>query len=119
MGVEAPCRAAGVSKRSMYQLFTSKDEVLAASLERAAPTYWETVSVASTDWLSTIAEAAVGVFPAARWILRQSWSRLRFSLGAARRACRRAWTSSRCRRGIRPSLMPVKVRAPLQAVHRW
>ncbi|MET7851700.1 TetR/AcrR family transcriptional regulator [Streptomyces avermitilis] len=41
VGVEALCRAAGVSKRSMYQLFTSKDEVLAASLERAAPTYWE------------------------------------------------------------------------------
>ena len=39
VGVEALCRAAGVSKRSMYQLFTSKDDVLAASLERAAPSY--------------------------------------------------------------------------------
>jgi AcrR family transcriptional regulator len=38
-GVEALCRAAGVSKRSMYQLFDSKDQVLAASLERLAPTY--------------------------------------------------------------------------------
>lgn len=37
VGVEALCRAAGVSKRSMYQLFDSKDEVIAASLERAAP----------------------------------------------------------------------------------
>ncbi|WP_406472089.1 TetR/AcrR family transcriptional regulator [Streptomyces sp. NBC_01615] len=40
VGVEALCRAAGVSKRSMYQLFSSKEEVLAASLERAAQTYW-------------------------------------------------------------------------------
>jgi AcrR family transcriptional regulator len=38
-GVEALCRTAGVSKRSMYQLFDSKDEVLAASLERRAPGY--------------------------------------------------------------------------------
>ncbi|WP_410674954.1 TetR/AcrR family transcriptional regulator [Amycolatopsis sp. cmx-4-68] len=37
IGVEALCQAAGVSKRSMYQLFGSKDELLAASLkERAA-----------------------------------------------------------------------------------
>ncbi|MDC0765420.1 TetR/AcrR family transcriptional regulator [Streptomyces sp. HD] len=39
IGVEALCRTAGVSKRSMYQLFTSKDEVLAASLERRLPAY--------------------------------------------------------------------------------
>lgn len=39
VGVEALCRAAGVSKRSMYQLFDSKDELIAASLERAAPHY--------------------------------------------------------------------------------
>ncbi|MEV6170654.1 TetR/AcrR family transcriptional regulator [Streptomyces sp. NPDC051954] len=39
IGVEALCRAAGVSKRSMYQLFASKDDVLAASLERRAPEY--------------------------------------------------------------------------------
>ena len=39
IGVEALCRSAGVSKRSMYQLFASKDEVLAASLERRAPGY--------------------------------------------------------------------------------
>ncbi|MFD6751779.1 TetR/AcrR family transcriptional regulator, partial [Streptomyces anthocyanicus] len=39
IGVEALCREAGVSKRSMYQLFGSKDEVLAASLERSAPAH--------------------------------------------------------------------------------
>lgn len=36
IGVEALCKSAGVSKRSMYQLFESKDELLAASLERRA-----------------------------------------------------------------------------------
>lgn len=36
IGVEALCKAAGVSKRSMYQLFESKDDLLAASLERRA-----------------------------------------------------------------------------------
>ncbi|MHA5054558.1 TetR/AcrR family transcriptional regulator [Streptomyces sp. SD15] len=49
VGVEALCRAAGVSKRSMYQLFTSKDEVLAASLERAALTYWEALNPREDD----------------------------------------------------------------------
>ncbi|MFF0200708.1 TetR/AcrR family transcriptional regulator [Streptomyces sp. NPDC005017] len=39
VGVEALCREAGVSKRSMYQLFGGKDEVLAASLERRLPGY--------------------------------------------------------------------------------
>ncbi|MFD9188824.1 TetR/AcrR family transcriptional regulator [Streptomyces phaeochromogenes] len=39
IGVEALCRAAGVSKRSMYQLYAGKDEVLVASLERRAPEY--------------------------------------------------------------------------------
>ncbi|MEU4093287.1 TetR/AcrR family transcriptional regulator [Streptomyces sp. NPDC026673] len=39
VGIEALCRTAGVSKRSMYQLFTSKDEVLAASLDRAGSRY--------------------------------------------------------------------------------
>jgi len=39
VGVDALCKAAGVSKRSMYQLFGSKDEVLAASLERSGPGY--------------------------------------------------------------------------------
>ncbi|MEV7890614.1 TetR/AcrR family transcriptional regulator [Streptomyces sp. NPDC002817] len=37
IGVEALCKAAGVSKRSLYQLFASKDELLAVSLgERAS-----------------------------------------------------------------------------------
>jgi AcrR family transcriptional regulator len=39
IGVEALCKAAGVSKRSMYQLFDGKDELLAASLERGASAY--------------------------------------------------------------------------------
>ncbi|MFI6369736.1 TetR/AcrR family transcriptional regulator [Streptomyces sp. NPDC050546] len=39
VGVEALCKAAGVSKRSMYQLFESKDELLAASLEGQAASY--------------------------------------------------------------------------------
>lgn len=37
IGVDAVCRAAGVSKRSMYQLFETKEELIAASLDRAAP----------------------------------------------------------------------------------
>ncbi|MFH9826634.1 TetR/AcrR family transcriptional regulator [Streptomyces bobili] len=36
IGVDALCQAAGVSKRSMYQLFSSKDELLAVSLEECA-----------------------------------------------------------------------------------
>ena len=36
-GIDALCKAAGVSKRSMYQLFTSKDEVLAAALDKQGP----------------------------------------------------------------------------------
>ena len=39
VGVEALCKAAGVSKRSMYQLFESKDELLAASLEKQTDSY--------------------------------------------------------------------------------
>jgi AcrR family transcriptional regulator len=39
IGVEALCKAAGVSKRSMYQLFASKDELLAASLEERASAF--------------------------------------------------------------------------------
>jgi AcrR family transcriptional regulator len=36
VGVETLCKTAGVSKRSMYQLFASKDDLLAASLEDRA-----------------------------------------------------------------------------------
>ncbi|MES5820682.1 TetR/AcrR family transcriptional regulator [Streptomyces sp. RG80] len=39
IGIEALCKAAGVSKRSMYQLFESKDALLAASLERRKSAY--------------------------------------------------------------------------------
>ena len=39
IGVEALCKAAGVSKRSLYQLFESKDELLAASLEERAAAF--------------------------------------------------------------------------------
>ncbi|MFE7741797.1 TetR/AcrR family transcriptional regulator [Nocardia sp. NPDC057455] len=39
IGVDTLCKAAGVSKRSMYKLFDSKDELVAASLERIAPDY--------------------------------------------------------------------------------
>src|SRR6266540_2023447 len=39
IGVEALCKAAGVSKRSLYQLFESKDELLAASLEERATAF--------------------------------------------------------------------------------
>ncbi|QMU67372.1 TetR/AcrR family transcriptional regulator [Streptacidiphilus sp. P02-A3a] len=49
VGVETLCRTAGVSKKSMYQLFASKDEVLAASLERAAPRYRELLVPAEDD----------------------------------------------------------------------
>ncbi|TMR09468.1 TetR/AcrR family transcriptional regulator [Nonomuraea turkmeniaca] len=39
IGVEALCKAAGVSKRSMYQLFESKGELLAASLEERSSAF--------------------------------------------------------------------------------
>ncbi|WP_329449948.1 TetR/AcrR family transcriptional regulator [Streptomyces sp. NBC_01724] len=39
IGVDALCKAAGVSKKSMYQLFRSKDEVIAESLASRGPTY--------------------------------------------------------------------------------
>lgn len=39
IGIQALCRAAGVSKRTLYELFDSKDELLAASLERGAAAY--------------------------------------------------------------------------------
>ncbi|MFF7970124.1 TetR family transcriptional regulator [Streptomyces sp. NPDC007905] len=49
VGVEALCRTAGVSKRSMYQLFDSKGEMLAASLERRIPWYEAQLSPAEPD----------------------------------------------------------------------
>jgi AcrR family transcriptional regulator len=49
IGVDALCKAAGVSKRSMYQLFESKDELLAASLEERASAYVATLLPAADD----------------------------------------------------------------------
>ncbi|MFI6855683.1 TetR/AcrR family transcriptional regulator [Streptomyces sp. NPDC050416] len=49
IGVEALCKAAGVSKRSMYQLFESKDELLAASLKERASAYVATLLPAADD----------------------------------------------------------------------
>ncbi|EDY55990.2 MULTISPECIES: TetR/AcrR family transcriptional regulator [Streptomyces] len=49
IGVEALCKAAGVSKRSMYQLFESKDELLAASLKERASAYVATLLPPADD----------------------------------------------------------------------
>ncbi|PUB24820.1 TetR family transcriptional regulator [Promicromonospora sp. AC04] len=49
IGIEALCRAAGVSKRSMYQLFASKGELLAASLEDRAPAFVASLLPAADD----------------------------------------------------------------------
>ncbi|MEU2913957.1 TetR/AcrR family transcriptional regulator [Streptomyces massasporeus] len=49
IGVEALCKAAGVSKRSMYQLFQSKDDLIAASLERRTSAYVATLLPAADD----------------------------------------------------------------------
>src|SRR5688500_7236256 len=49
VGIDAVCRAAGVSKRSMYQLFGSKDDLVAASLERIAPDYAAALLPAADD----------------------------------------------------------------------
>ncbi|MER7577208.1 TetR/AcrR family transcriptional regulator [Streptomyces sp. NPDC126514] len=61
IGVEALCRSAGVSKRSMYQLFGSKDEVLAASLERRVPEY-EARLVPPPEDAATPRERILGLF---------------------------------------------------------
>ncbi|WP_369255164.1 TetR/AcrR family transcriptional regulator [Streptomyces sp. R35] len=49
IGVDALCKAAGVSKRSMYQLFESKGELLAASLEERASAYVATLLPPADD----------------------------------------------------------------------
>ncbi|GLP67133.1 TetR family transcriptional regulator [Streptomyces sp. TUS-ST3] len=49
IGVDTLCKAAGVSKRSMYQLFESKDELLAASLEERACAYMAALLPATDD----------------------------------------------------------------------
>lgn len=61
VGVEALCRTAGVSKRSMYQLFASKDELLAASLERRLPGYAARL-LADADETATPRERILRVF---------------------------------------------------------
>lgn len=38
VGIDAVCREAGVSKRSLYQLFSSKEELVAASLSEGLAT---------------------------------------------------------------------------------
>jgi AcrR family transcriptional regulator len=49
VGVDALCRAAGVSKRSMYQLFDSKDAVIAESLDRMGPGHSTALLPAADD----------------------------------------------------------------------
>jgi AcrR family transcriptional regulator len=49
IGVEALCKAAGVSKRSMYQLFESKDELLAVSLKERASAFVASLLPATDD----------------------------------------------------------------------
>ncbi|TWD80153.1 TetR family transcriptional regulator [Kribbella amoyensis] len=48
IGVDALCKAAGVSKKSMYQLFRSKDEVIAESLASRGP-YYQAMLLPSPD----------------------------------------------------------------------
>ncbi|MFF4350280.1 TetR/AcrR family transcriptional regulator [Streptomyces sp. NPDC001530] len=61
IGIDALCRSAGVSKRSMYQLFDSKDDLLAASLERRIPLYEEQLTPGPQD-PATPRERILGVF---------------------------------------------------------
>jgi AcrR family transcriptional regulator len=49
VGVDAVCRAAGVSKKSLYQLFGTKDELVAASLERVGPAFGEVLLPPADD----------------------------------------------------------------------
>src|SRR5882757_2979802 len=61
IGIEALCRSAGVSKRSMYQLFAGKDDLLAASLERRIPQYEEQLTPDPSEAV-TPRERILGVF---------------------------------------------------------
>src|ERR1051325_2376613 len=49
VGVEAVCRAAGVSKKSLYQLFGTKDDLVAATLERVGPAFAEVLLPPADD----------------------------------------------------------------------
>ncbi len=61
IGVEALCRAAGVSKRSLYQLFENKDALIAACLDRSALTLW-TIIVPPVDDARPPREQILDVF---------------------------------------------------------
>ncbi|MFF6911056.1 TetR family transcriptional regulator [Streptomyces sp. NPDC012466] len=62
LGVETLCRSAGVSKRSMYQLFAGKDEVLAASLARRLPEYEERLAPGPREEAGSPRERILHVF---------------------------------------------------------
>ena len=49
IGVDALCKAAGVSKKSMYQLFRSKDELIAESLANVGPAYQQALEPGVED----------------------------------------------------------------------
>jgi AcrR family transcriptional regulator len=49
IGVDALCKAAGVSKKSMYQLFRSKDELIAESLASRGPAYQTLLQPGAAD----------------------------------------------------------------------
>ncbi|WP_433011697.1 TetR/AcrR family transcriptional regulator [Kribbella sp. CA-294648] len=61
IGVDALCKAAGVSKKSMYQLFRSKDELIAESLASVGPGYQQALEPGIDDG-STPRERILAVF---------------------------------------------------------
>jgi AcrR family transcriptional regulator len=61
IGVDALCKAAGVSKKSMYQLFRSKDELIAESLASVGPGYQQALEPGVEDG-STPRERILTVF---------------------------------------------------------
>lgn len=61
IGVDALCKAAGVSKKSMYQLFRSKDELIAESLASVGPTYQRALVPGPEDG-TTPRERIIAVF---------------------------------------------------------
>ncbi len=61
IGVDALCKAAGVSKKSMYQLFRSKDELIAESLASVGPSYQRALEPGPEDG-STPRERILAVF---------------------------------------------------------
>jgi AcrR family transcriptional regulator len=61
IGVDALCKAAGVSKKSMYQLFRSKDELIAESLASVGPSYQQALEPGVEDG-ATPRERILAVF---------------------------------------------------------